>query len=294
MSNKKLIGTGVAIVTPFDKKGKVDTSGLKDIVKHLHQGKVEYIVILGTTGESVTLSKDEKKLVIETIVKANAGKLPLVLGIGGNNTQEVVETIQTTDLKPFEAILSVAPYYNKPNQEGYYQHYKAVSKATKKDIILYNVPGRTGSNVTWETQVRIAEDFKNIVATKEASGNMEQIMKIIKNKPKGFMVISGDDNLSLPIIAAGGVGVISVVAQAFPADYSEMIRLSLQHKFSEAQKLHYGLIDITDQLFADGNPGGIKYALSLLKKCDPYVRLPLTEPSDKVKQTLAQLIRKYK
>src|SRR5690606_25691573 len=208
-----------AIVTPFDKKGNVDTKGLTNVVKHLHDGKVDYIVVLGTTGESVTLNKEEKQLVIDTVVKANGNKLPLVLGIGGNNTQEVVNTIKHTDLKNFEAVLSVAPYYNKPNQEGYYQHYKAVSQATKKDIILYNVPGRTGSNVTWETQIRIAKDFKNIVATKEASGNVEQIMKVIKNKPKDFMVISGDDNLTLPIIAAGGVGVISVVAQAFPKQY---------------------------------------------------------------------------
>lgn len=294
MSNKNLRGTGVAIVTPFDKKGVVDTQALEAIVKHLHQGKVDYILVLGTTGESVTLSKEEKKVVIDTIVKANAKKLPLVLGIGGNHTAEVVATIKATNLRDFTAILSVAPYYNKPNQEGYYQHYKAVSEATTKDIILYNVPGRTGSNVSWETQVRIAQDFSNIVATKEASGNMEQIMKIIKNKPKNFMVISGDDNLTLPIIAAGGVGVISVVAQAFPRQYSDMVRLCLDHKFTQAQKLHYSLIDITDQLFADGNPGGIKYALNLLKKCQPYVRLPLMEPSDKVKQTLTQLIRKFK
>ncbi len=294
MRNNNLKGTGVAIVTPFTKKGTVDTDALTQVVKHLHTGKVEYIVVLGTTGESVTLSKEEKKLVIDTVIKANAKKLPLVLGIGGNNTAEVIETIQKTDLKPFEAILSVAPYYNKPTQEGYYQHYKALSKSTNKDIILYNVPGRTGSNVTWQTQIRIAKDFKNIVATKEASGNMEQIMKIIKNCPKDFLVISGDDNLTLPIIAAGGHGVISVVANAFPKDYSEMVRLSLKHKFTEAQKLHYGLIDITDQLFADGNPGGIKYALSLLKKCEPYVRLPLVEPNDKVKQTLKQLVKNYK
>ncbi len=294
MSNKNLIGTGVAIVTPFDKKGEVDTAALRTIVKHLHQGKVDYIVVLGTTGETATLSKEEKNLVVKTVVEANGKKLPLVLGIGGNNTAEVVASIKETNLKDFEAILSVAPYYNKPNQEGYYQHYKAISEATRKDIILYNVPGRTGSNVTWETQVRIAQDFRNIVATKEASGNMEQIMKIIKNKPKHFMVISGDDNLTLPIIAAGGVGVISVVAQAYPKQYSDMVRLCLAHKFEEAKKLHYSLIDITDQLFADGNPGGIKYALSLLKKCQPFVRLPLAEPSDKVKQTLVQLIRKYK
>ncbi len=294
MGNKHLKGTGVAIVTPFDAKGKVDTAALTAVVKHLHAGKVEYIVLLGTTGESVTLDKAEKELVMSTIVKANNKKLPLVIGIGGNNTKEVVDTIMHTDLKPFEAILSVAPYYNKPTQEGYYQHYKAVSEATKKDIILYNVPGRTGSNVTWETQVRIARDFKNIVATKEASGNMEQIMKVIKNKPKNFMVISGDDNLTLPIIAAGGDGVISVVANAFPKQYSDMVRLSLKHKFTEAQELHYGLIDITDQLFADGNPGGIKFVLQLLKKCSPYVRLPLCEPNDNVKQALTELIRNYK
>ncbi|MBA3680421.1 MAG: 4-hydroxy-tetrahydrodipicolinate synthase [Bacteroidetes bacterium] len=294
MRNNNLKGTGVAIVTPFTKKGTVDTAALTQVVKHLHNGKVEYIVVLGTTGESVTLSKEEKKIVIDTVVKANAKKLPLVIGIGGNNTAEVIETIEKTDLKPFEAILSVAPYYNKPTQEGYYQHYKAISRSTNKDIILYNVPGRTGSNVTWETQIRIAKDFKNIVATKEASGSIEQIMKIIKNRPKDFLVISGDDNLTLPVIAAGGDGVISVVANAFPKNYSEMVRLSLKHKLTEAQKLHYGLVDITDQLFADGNPGGIKYALSLLKKCDPYVRLPLVEPNDKVKQTLKQLIKNYK
>lgn len=294
MSKNNFRGTGVAIVTPFDSKGNVDTNGLTNIVKHLHAGKVDYIVVLGTTGETATLSKEEKKLVIDTVVKANAKKLPLVIGIGGNNTQEVIDTIQRTDLKPFEAILSVAPYYNKPSQEGYYQHFKAISKSTKKDIILYNVPGRTGSNVTWETQVRIAKDCKNIIATKEASGNMEQVMKIIKNKPKDFLVISGDDSITLPIIAAGGDGVISVVANAFPKDFSEMVRLSLKHKFTEAQKLHYKLIDITDQLFADGNPGGIKFALGLLKKCSPYVRLPLCEPNDKVKQTLTQLIKNYK
>jgi 4-hydroxy-tetrahydrodipicolinate synthase len=292
--NKNLIGTGVAIVTPFNKHGEVDTHSLKNIVKHLHHGGVEYIVILGTTGESVTLTKDEKELVIETVLKANGNKLPLVLGIGGNNTAEVLHSIKKTELKHFEAILSVAPYYNKPNQEGYYQHYKAISENTKKDIILYNVPGRTGSNVTWETQVRIAKSFKNIVATKEASGNIEQIMKVIKNKPKDFMVISGDDNLTLPVIAAGGLGVISVVAQAFPKDYSNMVRHCLKGEFEKAQKLHYKIMDITDQLFADGNPGGIKYALSQLKKCEPYVRLPLCEPNDAVKEKLRKLISNYK
>ena len=239
MRNKKLIGTGVAIVTPFNKNGKVDVNALTKIVKHLHEGQVDYIVVLGTTGESVTLSFEEKQL-------------------------------------------------------GYYLHYKAISKATKKDIILYNVPGRTGSNVTWETQVRIAKDFKNIVATKEASGNLEQIMKVIKNKPDDFMVISGDDNLTLPIIAAGGIGVISVVAQAFPKEYSQMVRFCLKGDFIKAKNIHYKIMDITDQLFLDGNPGGIKFALSLLKKCESYVRLPLSEPNKKVKDELKRLVKNYK
>lgn len=291
--NKFLIGTGVAIVTPFTKKGNVDVKALEILVKHLINGKVDYLVIMGTTGESVTLSKEEKQLVIDTVVKTNNKRLPLVLGIGGNNTAEVVSTIKHTNLKEFVAILSVAPYYNKPNQNGYYEHYKAVSKATKTPIILYNVPGRTGSNVTWETQVKIATDFKNIVATKEASGNMEQIMKVIKNKPKDFMVISGDDNLTLPVIACGGVGVISVVANAYPKDFSDMVRAALNYEMEKAQKLHYKLVDITDQLFADGNPGGVKYALSKLKITEPYVRLPLCEPSDTVKQKLNHLMKNY-
>ena len=294
MRNKKLIGTGVAIVTPFNKNGKVDVNALTKIVKHLHEGQVDYIVVLGTTGESVTLTVEEKQLVISTVIKVNNNKLPLVLGIGGNNTSEVIDQIKKTNLSPFEAILSVAPYYNKPNQEGYYLHYKAISKATNKDIILYNVPGRTGSNVTWETQVRIAKDFKNIVATKEASGNIEQIMKVIKNKPDDFMVISGDDNLTLPIIAAGGIGVISVVAQAFPKEYSQMVRFCLKGDFIKAKNIHYKIMDITDQLFLDGNPGGIKFALSLLKKCDSYVRLPLSEPNKKVKDELKRLVKNYK
>jgi 4-hydroxy-tetrahydrodipicolinate synthase len=293
MRNDNLGGTGVAIVTPFDEKGRVDTAALGKLVKHLHKGGVEYLVVLGTTGESVTLTSDEKTIVIDAVIRANGNRLPLVLGIGGNNTAEVIASVRKTNLKPFEAILSVAPYYNKPNQEGYYQHYKAISSATKKDIILYNVPGRTGSNVTWQTQIRIASDFRNIVATKEASGSIEQIMKVIKNRPKGFMVISGDDNLTLPAISAGGHGVISVVANAFPKDFSEMVRLCLKERMSEARKLHYKLTDITDQLFADGNPGGVKYALSILGICAPRVRLPLSEPAAPVKEALARLIKSY-
>jgi len=290
MRNKNLGGTGVAIVTPFNQMGMVDTVALKNLVLHLHSGKVDYIVILGTTGESVTLEDDEKQLVIDTINRVNGNKVPLVLGIGGNNTADVIRTFKRFNLRNFEAILSVAPYYNKPTQEGYYQHYKAIAENSRKDIILYNVPGRTGSNVSWETQVRIARDFRNIAATKEASGNMEQIMKIIMNKPRDFMVLSGDDNLTLPIIAAGGHGVISVVANAFPKEYSLMVRHCLNGEFDKARKLHYKLVNITDLLFADGNPGGIKHALNVMKICYPFVRLPLTEPNQRVKDKLTALI----
>lgn len=293
MATVNLKGTGVAIVTPFDKSGRVDFSALKKLINHLINGKVEYLVVMGTTGESVTLSKDEKKQIIDFVVKETKKRVPLVLGIGGNNTLEIVEQVKKADKKAFAAILSVSPYYNKPSQEGIYQHYKAISKASSLPIILYNVPGRTSSNIGWETTVRLAKDFKNIIAVKEASGNIEQCMKIIKNRPKDFFVISGDDNLTLPIIACGGDGVISVVANAFPKDFSDMVRAALKHDLIKAHKLHYALIDITDQLFADGNPGGIKQALNRLGICGTNVRLPLVEPNDKVKEKLKELIKKY-
>ena len=293
MANLDLTGTGVAIVTPFKKNGEVDFNGLKKLVNHLVNGKVEYLVVMGTTGESVTLSKEEKQAVIDCVVKENKKRVPLVLGIGGNNTAEVVKQIEKADNKSFSAILSVSPYYNKPSQEGIYQHYKAVAKASKLPVILYNVPGRTSSNISWETTIRLAKDFKNIVAIKEASGSIEQCMRIINNRPKNFLVISGDDNLTLPIIASGGDGVISVVANAYPKDFSDMVRAALDDDLNAARKLHYKLMDITDQLFADGNPGGIKHALSLLKICEPYLRLPLVEPNDKVKQKLKELIKNY-
>lgn len=293
MANLDLTGTGVAIVTPFKKDGSVDFNALKKLVNHLVDGKVEYLVVMGTTGESVTLNKEEKQKVIDCVAKENKKRIPLVLGAGGNDTAEVVNQISKVDAKIFAAILSVSPYYNKPSQEGIYQHYKAISKASKLPIILYNVPGRTSSNIAWDTTIRLAKDFKNIIAIKEASGNLEQCMRIINNRPKNFLVISGDDNLTLPILAAGGDGVISVVANAFPKDFSDMVRAALEDDLAKARKLHYKLMDITDQLFADGNPGGIKYALSLLKICDTYLRLPLVEPNDKVKEKLKALIKKY-
>lgn len=293
MSTVNLKGTGVAIVTPFKKSGGVDFDALKKLVNHLIKGKVEYLVVMGTTGESATLTKDEKQKVIDCIIKENKKRVHLVLGIGGNDTADVVSQIKKADSKNFSAILSVSPYYNKPSQEGIYQHYKAVSKASKLPIILYNVPGRTASNITWDTTIRLAKDFKNIIAIKEASGSVEQCMKIIKNRPNGFLVISGDDNLTLPIIASGGDGVISVAANAFPKDFSDMVRAALKNDMDKARKLHYKIMDITDQLFADGNPGGIKEALTILKITGTTVRLPLVEPNDKVKQKLKELIKKY-
>lgn len=288
-----LTGTGVAIVTPFTSKGEIDFKGLSRLIEHLIKGKVEYLVVLGTTGETATLSKKEKEQVCNHVVKVVNKRVPLVLGIGGNNTAEIVEQVKHADKKHFSAILSVSPYYNKPSQEGIYQHYKAISKASPLPIILYNVPGRTASNMSWETTVRLATDFKNIVAVKEASGNMEQIMKVIANKPKKFMVISGDDNLTLPILACGGDGVISVVANAYPKDFSEMVRQGIKGNFSLARKLHYPLVPITDQLFADGNPGGVKHVLSLLKICGPDVRLPLVKPNKLVQEKLNKLIKSY-
>jgi len=292
--HSKLRGTGVAIVTPFDNRGNVDLKGLDNLVNHLVKGKVEYLVILGTTGESATLSKEEKKLVVERVIKTNKQRLPLVLGIGGNNTQEVIDTIKHTNLKDFEAILSVSPYYNKPSQRGIYEHYKAIAKTTKKPIILYNVPGRTASNISAETTLKLARKFSNIIAVKEASGNLEQCMTIIEQKPKDFLVISGDDNLTLPLLACGADGVISVVANAFPKDFSDMTRAGLKGDFTNARRLHYKTFEITQQLFADGNPGGVKHVLGMLKVCGPAVRLPLVEPNEGVQKRLKELVLLYK
>lgn len=282
-------GTGVAIVTPFTNKGEVDFPALTKLVEHLIKGKVEYIVVLGTTGETATLSKEEKKQVIAHIVKTNKKRIPLVLGVGGNNTAEIVETLKKDDLSAFSAILSVSPYYNKPSQEGIYQHYKAISKASPLPVILYNVPGRTASNITWDTTIRLAKDFKNIIAIKEASGNIEQCMKIIKHRSDNFLVISGDDNLTLPLIASGADGVISVVANAYPKDFSDMVRAALKHDLKTAQKLHYKLMEITEQLFADGNPGGVKVVLAQKNITKSTVRLPLVEPNEGVKAKLKKI-----
>jgi 4-hydroxy-tetrahydrodipicolinate synthase len=287
-------GTGVAIITPFRKDGSIDFKALEKLIEHLVKGKVEYIVALGTTGESATLSKEEKAAVTEHILDVVNGRIPVVKGIGGNNTAEVIHAIEHAELKGIEAILSVSPYYNKPSQQGIYEHYAAISAASHLPIILYNVPGRTNSNITADTTLRLANDFDNIIGVKEASGNFAQIMQIIKYKPKDFLVISGDDLITLPMIACGANGVISVIANAWPKDFSEMTRQALKGNFAEAAKLHYKLTDITDLLFTDGSPGGVKAALEIMGICSNNLRLPLVPVNKKVYSSLQEEIKKYK
>lgn len=293
--NSRFKGTGVAIVTPFNKNNSIDYKSLGKLVEHQIKGGVEYIVVLGTTGESVTLSKDEKQSVVTHVVECVNKRIPVVLGLGGNNTQEILNSLKiTSDFNEIDAILSVSPYYNKPNQRGIYQHYKAISEASPVPIMLYNVPGRTSSNISAETTLKLAEDFKNIIAIKEASGNMEQCMKIIKYKPKDFLVISGDDMLALPMIACGADGVISVVGNAFPKDFSDMTRTILAGNVKEAQKLHYKLTDIIEKLFADGNPAGIKAVLEMLNICQANLRLPLVKVNKATQNALEELVKGYK
>ena len=250
---KNLIGTGVALVTPFKNDLSVDHDALKNIVNFNIENGTNYLVIMGTTGESVTVSKSEKQAIINTISEANNGRLPMVLGIGGNNTAEVINEIKNTDLSDITAILSVSPYYSKPTQEGLYQHFKAISEASPIPIILYNVPGRTSKNMLPETTLRLARDFKNIVAVKEAGNNTQQYLELLKDKPEDFLIISGDDDLALSVVLAGGAGVISVLGQAFPKDFSRMIQLGLEGKAKEAYKLHFNFMDITSMIFEENN-----------------------------------------
>lgn len=287
---KSLTGTGVALVTPFRKDFSVDIEALKRIVRYNIDGGVEYIVVLGTTAESATLSKEEKELVIQTIVEENAESLPLVLGVGGNNTQEVVNELKTRDLSDFTAVLSVSPYYNKPTQEGIYQHFKMIAQNSPIPIILYNVPGRTASNMLPETVLRLANDFKNIIGIKEAAGDIVQAMKLIQNKPEGFLVISGDDMITLPMVLAGGSGVISVIGEGFPKEFSEMVRLGLQGKVKEAYALHYKLADCIDMIFEQGNPAGIKEAFKHLGISENTVRLPLVNVNQDLSDRLKTFI----
>ena len=286
------IGTGVALVTPFKKDFSVDTEALMKIVNYVIDGGVEYLVALGTTAETATLTHDEKELVIATIIKANAGRLPLVLGVGGNNTMQVVEELKTRDFSAFSAILSVSPYYNKPTQEGIYQHFKAIAEASPIPVIVYNVPGRTASNMLPSTVIRLAKEFKNIIGIKEAAGDIVQAMKLIQNKPEGFLVISGDDMITLPMVLAGGAGVISVIGEGFPKEFSEMVRLGLQRKVDEAYKLHYLLADSIDMIFEQGNPAGIKEVFNSLGLSENTVRLPLVNVNEDLASRLDNFTKK--
>ena len=289
---QSLIGTGVALATPFRKDFSIDTEALIRIVNFSIDGGVEYLVAMGTTAENATMSQDEKEFVIQTIVDTNNGRLPLVLGVGGNNTMEVVEELKNRDLSPFEAILSICPYYNKPTQEGIYQHFKAVSEASSIPVILYNVPSRTGSNMLPSTVMRLANDFKNIIAIKEAAGDMVQAMQLLKNKPKDFLVLSGDDMIALPMVLAGGSGVISVIGQGFPKEFSEMIRLGLNRKVDDAFKTHYLLSDSIDMIFEQGNPAGIKQVFHSLGIAENTVRLPLVKVDDSLASRIDQFVNK--
>lgn len=288
---QSLIGTGVALVTPFKKDFSVDTEALAKITNYVIEGGVEYLVILGTTAESATLNAEEKEVVIETIVATNNGRVPMVLGVGGNNTAKVVEELKTRDLSRFAAILSVSPYYNKPTQEGIYQHFKAVSEASPISIIVYNVPGRTASNMLPSTVIRLANDFKNIIGIKEAAGDIVQAMKLIQTKPEGFLVISGDDMITLPMVLAGGAGVISVIGEGFPKEFSEMVRLGLNKKVTEAYKIHYKLADSIDMIFEQGNPAGIKEVFKHLGLSENTVRLPLVTVDENLSGRLSNFIK---
>ena len=290
---KELIGTGVALVTPFNNDKSVDFEGLKRLVNYQIDNGIDYLVLLGTTGEPATLTSEEKEQIKATVVSTNNGRLPIVLGIGGNNTMAVVEELKTTNLSDYFAILSVSPYYNKPTQEGIYQHFKAVSEASPKPIILYNVPSRTGVNVDPSTVIRIATNFKNIVAIKEAAGDIVQVQRLIQKKPEDFLVISGDDMIALPLVLAGGAGVISVIGQGLPKDFSEMIRQGLNGNVIEANTLHYKVMDSIDYIFEEGNPAGIKALLQKFSICTDDVRLPLVNASSNLHQKLANFIDNY-
>jgi len=286
--NSPFVGTGIAIVTPFKPDLSVDHEALTAIVNHNIENGIDYIVISGTTGESATITPSEKQEVIKTISLANKGRLPMVLGIGGNNTQAVLEEIKTTDFSGFSGILSVSPAYNKPTQEGIYQHFKAISKACPIPIILYNVPGRTASNMWPETTLRLANDFDNIVAVKEAGNQVWQYLELLKGKPKDFLVLSGDDDLALGIVLAGGSGVISVIGQGFPKPFSEMINLGLQGKSKEAYVLYYKLMESIKLIFSENNPAGIKAVLEFQQLCSARVRLPLVEATDALKTKIKE------
>ncbi|MCB7479666.1 4-hydroxy-tetrahydrodipicolinate synthase [Christiangramia sediminis] len=287
------IGTGVALITPFKEDLSVDTEALSNLVKDQIENGIEYLVVLGTTAESATLTGDEKELIKKVVKEANAGKLPLVLGVGGNNTAGLVEELKTADLEGFDAILSVSPYYNKPTQEGIYRHFEAVSKASPLPIIIYNVPGRTASNILPETVNRIARNLDNVIGIKEAAGDIVQAMKLISLVPENFMVISGDDMITLPMTLAGGRGVISVIGQGLPKEFSDMVRAGLNAEVSKAYKLHYRIAPSIDLIFAEGNPAGIKALLAKKGMISNTLRLPLVEASENLQSRINHFVDNF-
>ena len=287
---QKFIGTGVALVTPFKNDLSVDFDALVKLVNYNIENGTDYLVINGTTGESGTISEDEKQEIINVIIKTNNKRLPLVLGVGGNNTNVVVEELKTRNFTGLDGILSVAPYYSKPTQEGFYQHFKAIAQATELPIILYNVPGRTAKNMEPATTLRLANDFDNIVAVKEAGNNKQQYYELLKDKPKDFLIISGDDDLALGVALAGGSGVISVIGQAFPKQFSTMINHGLRGNNKEGYEIHYKMMDIINYIFEENNPAGIKTVLQELEICKENVRLPLVKSSSQLKIKIAKFV----
>jgi 4-hydroxy-tetrahydrodipicolinate synthase len=290
---QKFVGTGVALVTPFKSDKTVDFEALVKLVAFNIDNGIDYLVINGTTGESATITKEERKEIITVIAKVTNKRVPLILGIGGNNTASVVSELQSTDLTEIDAILSVAPYYSKPTQEGFYQHFKAISLASPKPIILYNVPGRTAKNMEPSTTIRLANDFKNVIAVKEAGNNVQQYLELIKNKPADFLIISGDDDLALTVVLAGASGVISVIGQAFPKEFSSIINLGLQGKAADAYVAHFKMMRIIDLIFAENNPAGIKAVLQQLNITLDEVRLPLVKASDELQKEIANFVYNF-
>lgn len=292
MSTKKFIGTGVALITPFNKDFSIDYNSLEKLVEFNISNGIDYLVINGTTGESPTISSSERELLINTVVSVNKGRVPLVLGIGGNDTRSVVEEINSSSLEDISAILSVSPYYSKPTQEGIYQHYKYISNNTSKPIIIYNVPGRTSKNILPATTLRLANDFDSIIGIKEAGGDMDQYLELINNKPKDFLIISGDDDLALSSVNAGGHGVISVIGQAFPRQFSDMINFALNNDFSSAQSINKQLSEMISLIFEENNPAGIKSLLHEMNLCNDILRIPLLSVSPKLRRGILKELNK--
>lgn len=288
---QKFIGTGVALTTPFKKDLSVDFLALAKLVEFNITNGINYLVINGTTAESATISKEERQKIIEVVVETNRGRLPIVLGIGGNDTASVIKEILAEDLSHIDAILSVAPYYNKPTQEGFYQHFKAIALASPKPIIVYNVPGRTSKNMVPSTTLRLAKNFSNIIAVKEAGNNVQQYLELIKNKPKDFLIISGDDDLALNVVLAGASGVISVIGQAFPKEFSTLINFGLEGKNKEAYDIHYKLMDVINLIFSENNPAGIKAVLEALNLTKSEVRLPLVKASEELQKEIINFVK---